>query len=68
VALEALLAELSQLPGDRRGPLEADRGPVSEAANTALRGQLSEELLGGLRAAVERMEAALRTRRLGSSG
>lgn len=67
VALEALLAELRDLPGDRRGPLEADRGPVSEAANAALRGQLSEDLLIALDAGVRRMEAALRTRRLSTS-
>lgn len=67
VGLEALLAELDDLPGDRRGPLEADRGPVSEAANAALRGPLSDELAGSLDAGLKRMEAALRTRRLGSS-
>jgi len=67
VALEALLAELGKLPGDRRGPLEADRGPVSEAANAALGGPLSEELRDGLDASVARIEAALRTRRLGTS-
>lgn len=67
VALEALLAELRELPGDRRGPLEADRGPVSEAANAALRGSLSDDLLTALDAGVRRMEAALRTRRLSSS-
>lgn len=68
VALEALLAELAtDLPGDRRGPLEAAREPVSEAANAALRGPLSDELRIALEAGVDRMEAALRVRRLSSS-
>jgi hypothetical protein len=67
IALEALLAEIRDLPGDRRGPLEADRGPVSEAANAALHGPLSAELLAALDAGVRRMEAALRTRRLTTS-
>lgn len=67
VALEALLAEMGDLSGDRRGPLEADRGPVSEAANAALRGPLSPELHDALEAGIRRMEAALRTRRLSNS-
>ena len=67
VALEALLAELGEMPGDRRGPLEADRGPISEAANAALRGPLSRDLRDALDAGIERMEAVLRTRRLSTS-
>ncbi|NLT05953.1 MAG: hypothetical protein GXY03_06555 [Solirubrobacterales bacterium] len=66
VALEALLAELPHPPGDRRGPLEADRGPIGAAANAALTGSLSEDLTDALIAAVERMEDALRARRLGT--
>jgi len=67
VALEALLAELASMPGDRRGELEADRRPVSEAANGALRGELSAESRAAVEASVERMEAALRARRLETS-
>jgi len=66
VALEALLAELPQIPGDRRGPLEADRGPIGAAANAALTGELSEDLADALIDAVERMEDALHARRLDS--
>lgn len=65
VALEALLAEVREMPGGRRPPLEADRAPIGEAANAALRGELPAELAELLSAAVERMEAALRARRLG---
>jgi len=61
VALEALLAEL---PG-AAAELESDRGPVGHAANAALRGELSPELESELAAAVERMELALKRRRLG---
>jgi hypothetical protein len=64
VALEALLAELPQLAGDRRGALEADRKAIGDAANAALRGQLSEQLEADLDASVARMESALRARRL----
>lgn len=64
VALEALLAELE---GRRGGPLEADRGPIGDAANAALRGELPEELATTLTASVGRMEAALRARRLDSA-
>lgn len=67
VALEALLTELRDLPGDRRGALEANREHVSEAANAALRGPLPDELQDALEAGVELMEAALRARRLSSS-
>jgi Arc/MetJ family transcription regulator len=67
VALEALLAELPELSGDRRGALETDRGAVGDAANAALRGDLTEDLADGLHSSVERMEAALKARRLGTS-
>jgi hypothetical protein len=67
VALEALLAELPREAGDRRGGLEADREAIGDAANTALRGELTPELAKALEASVGRMESALRLRRLGSS-
>lgn len=60
VALEALLAELGQ---DQ--PAAADRGTVGDAANAALRGELSPKLEAALGEAVERMEAALKRHRLG---
>ncbi len=66
VALEALLAEMPRLAPDRRGELEADRKAIGDAANAALRGDISDELAEALDASVGRMEAALRTRRLGS--
>jgi len=59
VALEALLAELGP------GPSSDDRGTVGDAANAALRGELSPELRAGLDEAVGRMEAAIKRRRLG---
>jgi hypothetical protein len=64
VALEALLAELPSMPGERRGALEADRAAIGDAANAALGGELTDELAGSLAAAIERMESALRARRL----
>jgi hypothetical protein len=67
VALEALLAELPRRPGDRREDLEADRGPIGDAANAALRGELPDDLTATLDASVGRMEAALRLRRLDSA-
>jgi hypothetical protein len=67
VALEALLAELPRRRGDRREDLEADRGPIGDAANAALRGELPDDLASALDASVTRMEAALRTRRLDSA-
>jgi hypothetical protein len=67
VALEALLAELPELSGDRRAALEADRGTVGEAANAALQGDLPEKLVDGLGGSVDRMESALKTRRLSTS-
>jgi hypothetical protein len=54
VALEAVLAELS---GEE---LQVERARVGEAANAALRGELSEELTAAVREAVEQMELALR--------
>jgi hypothetical protein len=60
VALESLLAELP------RADLADQRGPVGEAANAALRGDLPEEIASALEVAVERMEAALKRRRLGA--
>ncbi|HKF80774.1 MAG TPA: hypothetical protein VKB17_08110 [Thermoleophilaceae bacterium] len=60
VALEALLAELPA------ADLGGDRGPVGAAANAALRGNLSNESAAGIAEAVERMEAALKRRRLGA--
>jgi hypothetical protein len=66
VALEALLAELPRLAADRRGELETDRAAIGDAANAALRGELSHELAEALDASVGRMESALRTRRLDS--
>jgi hypothetical protein len=62
VALEALLAEL----GSGAEDLAASRQPVGEAANAALTGELSLELVRSLTGAVESMETALRRRRLGS--
>jgi hypothetical protein len=67
VALEALLAEDDDLTGDRRGPLEADRKAIGDAANAALSGELSGELELELQASVTRMEAALTARRLSTS-
>jgi hypothetical protein len=64
VALEALLAELRDIPGDRRGPLEADRPDIGAAANAALAGSLPPELTEALSGSVGRMEAALRARRV----
>ena len=61
VALEALLAEL---PGGTDG-LDELRGPVGDAANAALRGELGEQVVGRLADAVESMEQALRRHRLG---
>jgi len=68
VALESLLAELGrELRDDRRASLEADRGPVGQAANAALRGELGRASARELQDAVARMEAALRVHRLGSA-
>ena len=67
VALEALLAEVA---GDRPelsevvGELEGHRDAVGRAANAALEGDPSEELNTAVREAVERLEVALRRRRL----
>ena len=58
IALEALLAEL---PGT---DLAADRGPIGDAANAALRAAPSPELQGAVAECVARMEAELRRMRL----
>jgi hypothetical protein len=60
VALEALLAEL---PGT---DLADQRGPVGDAANAALRGELTEATAAAVEDAVHAMETALRRRRLGA--
>ena len=68
VGLESLLAG----PGGGGAAAERElgelgelRGTVGDAANAALRGELPQELATALAQAVERMEAALRRRRLG---
>ena len=61
IALEALLAELS---GDG-AELAGEREVVGRAANEALAGEPSAELQAGVAHAVDRMETALRRRRLG---
>jgi hypothetical protein len=63
IALEALLAELG---GTDAGDLPADREPVGRAANEALAGDPSAELIDAVAGAVDRMETALRRRRLGN--
>jgi hypothetical protein len=67
VALESLLAEMPDIPGERRPALEADRELVGRAANAALAGGLTEDLARALGEAVVRMESALRARRLGGA-
>jgi hypothetical protein len=62
IALEALLAELEP---EAVGELEAERDAVGRAANEALSGDPSAELREAVETAVERMETALRRRRLG---
>jgi hypothetical protein len=62
IALEALLAELD---GETAGDLASDRDDVGHAANAALSGDLPPELQEAVAAAVGRMDAALRRRRLG---
>lgn len=63
VALESLLATLPDVSPDREA-LEDQRGPVAQAANSALTRALDSELAAGLEAAVRRMETALRRRRM----
>jgi hypothetical protein len=66
VALESLLADPgARGPGGLPPELEADHGPVGEAANAALRGELPDHLERALGDAVARMEAVLKRRRLG---
>lgn len=67
IALESLLAELTTLSPERRAALQDDRGPVGEAANAALRGDLDAATLEHVTGAVERLEGALRSHRLSSS-
>ena len=62
IALEALIAELA----DAAPALGEHRAAAGEAANAALRGELSEAAGDGVREAVAAMEAALRRHRLGS--
>jgi hypothetical protein len=65
VALEALLAECgAEQPAEARSQLESDRYDIGEAANAAVRGDLPADLWDAVTAAVERMESALRRRRL----
>jgi hypothetical protein len=65
IALESLLAESARADlGPARAELEADRGPVAEAAAAALGGNPPDELQTAVAVAVERMTAALRRRRL----
>ncbi|HEX5909241.1 MAG TPA: hypothetical protein VFY44_02035, partial [Thermoleophilaceae bacterium] len=66
IALESLLSELEKLPDSRRQALEEDRGPVGQAANSALRGPVDRSAAEAVEAAVTRMEAALRAHRLGT--
>ena len=69
VALESLLSELGDaLEGDRLADLGASRDAVAQAANAALRGALSEEQAAAVTTAVQRMEGALRARRLSRPG
>jgi hypothetical protein len=58
VALEALIAELPE------SALQEWRGPVGEAANTALHGELEAAETANIEEAVQAMEAALRRHRL----
>jgi hypothetical protein len=64
VALESLLAEMGEIPGGRRPALDEDRSSAGAAANAALAGALPPELADWLGGCVERMESALRARRL----
>jgi len=63
IALESLLSE-AELPDSRRATLEADREPVGQAANAALRGAIDPEAATAVQDALEHMEAALRAHRL----
>jgi hypothetical protein len=67
VALEAGIAELQDGPpsddlAKRLGELRDQRGPVGDAANTALSGPLDSEAREGVAHALGRLEAALRAR------
>jgi hypothetical protein len=67
IALESVLAELTDMAESRRSSLESDRATVADAANAALSGELGQTLERPLEAVIERMESALRARRLGSA-
>ncbi len=67
IGLEALLAEHTSLSPARRAALQDARGPVGDAANVALRGELDAATLAGVAEAVEQLEAALRAHRLSTS-
>jgi hypothetical protein len=60
IALEALLAELGDSPGDDIGALESYRQAVGQAANAALAGELPAELVAAVDDAVKEMRRALR--------
>ena len=62
IALEALLAELDD---EEAGDLAADREAIGRAANEALGKDPPAELRQEVSAVVDRMEAAIRRRRLG---
>lgn len=67
VALEATIAELGPWSGQadiaqRIAELRDQRGPVGDAANGALEGGLDDERIAAISHALERVEAALRTR------
>ncbi len=68
IALEALLAELASDAALERGrsELETDREALTGSANAALDGELGEEALAAVQAAVEHMESALARRRAGA--
>ena len=63
IALEALIAEASRLPGGSApAELEVHRATVAEAANAALHGPLPQPLEDGVAAAIAQMELLLRRR------
>jgi hypothetical protein len=68
VALEAGLAELELAGGathdmaERVSELRERRGPVGEAANSALQGPLGPEAAMAVEQTLSRLEAALRAR------
>jgi hypothetical protein len=64
IALEALLAELG---GEAAGDLSGDREAIGRAANEALTRDPAPALQEAVAAAVQRMDTALRRRRIGHS-